>query len=345
MTQLVQAKAPRDFTYIRPRKRRVSEYEAVTCYTQPDPDVFDKQGWYLRTAEGRTAWRKESTRLVHPHWFDFRDPAAHWQRTYVRMQAEQERAIERAVEDAGRDESFRDFDPAWVRDIVGAHYRTWSFFEYGLFRCFAQAQRETLSDTLGNVFCFAGVDRMRHAQAIVIYLMDLESQIDGFRDTGAKERWLKDPVYQPARKMTEELMAIEDWAELAVAVHLAVDPIFSEVGTSEIIRRHGALHGDSITPFILSTTERDRRRNREWTEELVRMVTAAEIPARRENGQTILGWIDRWAESAMQAAAALAPVHARLPRPIDSFPQVLDRARTSQTALRAAIAAGMTEAA
>ena len=92
-----EAKAPRDFTYIRPRKRRLSEYEAVTCYTQPDPEVFDKQGWYLRTAEGRTAWRKESTRLSHPHWFDFRDPAALWQRPYVRMQAEQERSLERAV--------------------------------------------------------------------------------------------------------------------------------------------------------------------------------------------------------------------------------------------------------
>jgi Methane/Phenol/Alkene Hydroxylase len=235
-----QAKAPRDFTYIRPRKRRLSEYEAVTCYTQPDPEVFDKQGWYLRTAEGRTAWRKESTRLSHPHWFDFRDPAALWQRPYVRMQAEQERSLERAVEDAARGGAFRDFDPIWTREIVGGHYRVWSFFEYGLFRCFAQAQRETLSDTLGNVYCFAGVDRMRHAQAIVIYLMDLEDQIEGFRDVGAKERWLSDPIYQPMRRLTEELMAIEDWAELPVAVHLSVDPILSEVGASEIVRRHGA---------------------------------------------------------------------------------------------------------
>ena len=74
------------------------------------------------------------------------------------------------------------------------------------------------------------------------------------------------------------------------------------------------------------------------------MVTAADVPARRENGQAILGWIDRWAESATVAAAALAPVHAGLPRRVGSFEEVLDRARVSQAALRSTIT-GMTEAA
>ena len=330
-------KAPRDFTYIKPRKRRVSEYEAVTCYTQPDPEVFDKQGWYLRTTEGRTAWRKESTVLRHPHWFDFRDPASHWQRTYVRMQAEQERAIERAVEDAARGGAFRDFDPVWTRDVVGVHYRTWSFFEYGLFRCFAQAQRETLSDTLGNAYCFAGVDRMRHAQAIVIYLMDLEDQIEGFKDVGGKERWLSDPIYQPLRRLTEQLMAVDDWAELAVAVHVAVDPIVSELGASEILGRYGGFHGDSVTPLIVGTAERDRRRNLEWTLELVRMATAPTVPAAAENLAHIKRWIADWTPRAVEAAEALAPVHSRIPRPLGTFADAVRQVREAQAAIVATI--------
>jgi hypothetical protein len=341
----VEAKAPRDFTYIRPRKRRLSEYEAVTCYTQPDPEVFDKQGWYLRTAEGRTAWRKESTRLSHPHWFDFRDPAALWQRTYVRMQAEQERSLERAVEDAARGGAFRDFDPIWTREIVGGHYRVWSFFEYGLFRCFAQAQRETLSDTLGNVYCFAGVDRMRHAQAIVIYLMDLEDQIEGFRDVAAKERWLSDPIYQPMRRLTEELMAIDDWAELPVAVHLAVDPILSEVGASEIVRRHGAFHGDTVSPQVVATTERDRRRNLEWTQELVRMVTDPKVPAAGANRELVKGWIAQWTPRALAATEALAPIYERIPNRRGSFGEAVARAREAQAAIVAALEPKSAEAA
>jgi hypothetical protein len=330
-------KTPRDFTYIKPRKRRLSEYEAVTCFTQPDPEAFDKQGWYLRTAEGRTAWRRESTRLRHPSWFDFRDPASHWQRTYVRMQAEQERAIERAVEDAGHAKASADVDRKWMRDLVFGHYRTWAFHEYGLFRCFAQAQRETLSDTLGNVFCFAGVDRMRHAQAIVLYVMDLESQLEGMRDEGAKERWLSDPAYQPARRLTEELMAVDDWAELAVAVNLVVDPIVSALATGELLHRHGPLHGDSLTPFLISTTERDRRRNRDWTDELVRMVTADGVPAREENRAAVQEWIDRWTPRALEAAAALAPIHAQIPLRILSFEEAMARCRATQAEIVGAL--------
>lgn len=327
---MIEAKAPRDLTYIKPRKRRLTEYEAVTCYTQPDPDVFDKQGWYLRTHEGRTAWRRESTRLAHPHWFDFRDPAGHWQRTYVRMQAEQERSIDRAVEDAARGGAFAAFDPVWVRALVGGHYRVWSFFEYGLFRAFAQAQREALSDTLGNALCFEGVDRMRHAQAIVIYLMDLEDGVAEFRDTGAKERWLADPIYQPARRMTEEVMAIDDWAELPVAVNLVIDPVFAEVGASRLLRALGPFHGDAVTPILVMTTERDRRRNQAWTEELARMVTAPEVPAAAANRDVLQSWIDRWTPVALAATEALAPLYDEPPIRRESFAEVFASARRAQ---------------
>jgi len=335
MTGVV-AKAPRDFTYIPPRARRVSEYEAVTCYTQPDPEVFDMQGWYLRTSEGRTAWQRESTKLVHPHWFDFRDPASHWQRTYVRMQGEQERGIDRATEDAASSGALREMDPTWLAEIVGGHYRVWSFLEYGLFRAFAPAQREALSDTIGNVLCFEGVDRMRHAQAIVIYLMDLEGAVPGFRDAGGKQRWTDDPLYQPARGLIERLMLeTTDWAELAVVTNLILDPILAEVGLSQLVRGFGPFHGDSVTPLIVSTVERDRRRNLAWTEEFVRMVTGQsprgrEVPAAEDNRAVIQQWLDVWTPLVLDATHALAPVYDLPPLQVASFDDVLKRALTRQ---------------
>lgn len=320
---------PRDFNYIKPRKRRLSEYEAVSCYTQPDPNVFDRQGWYLLTAEGRAAWRPESTHLQHPHWFAFRDPSGLWQRYYVKLQAEQERAIERFVEDAVAANTLREFDPVWLREILGVHYRTWSYFEYGLFRVFSRAQRETLSDTLGNALCFEAVDRIRHAQGTVLYLMELEENIEGFRDEGCKDHWLDDPVYQPLRRLVELLMATEDWAEIACAVNLVVDPITTEIGVSRLVRARGPAHGDPVTPMIISGTERDRRRNRAWTEELVRMTTAADLPAAEHNRAVLRSWIERWTPVAIAAAESLAPVYDRLP----------NRAQTIAAELAAAVAA------
>lgn len=303
-------KPPRDHLYIPPKRRRLSEYEAVTCYTQPGPDAFDVEGWFTLGPgpEHRTAWRQESTKLRHPHWWDFRDPAQQWQRTYVRMQAEQERSIERATEDAASGGAFADVDPSWLSTVIAGHYRIWSFFEYALFRAFAVGSREALSDTLGNVLCFQGFDHMRHAQAAVLYLMALEESVEGFVDQGSKERWLDDPVYQPMRALAERLMLnTDDWGELAVAVNLVVAPILSEVALSQLVRRGGPRRGDSVTPFIISTTERDRRRNLAYTEELVRMVTGEKIEARDANREVIAAWLDDWTPTVVEATRALRP--------------------------------------
>jgi hypothetical protein len=334
------AETPRDFTYIKPRKRRLSEYEAVSCYTQPDPKVFDRQGWYLLTAEGRAAWRPESTRLQHPHWFDFRDPSGLWQRPYVKLQAEQERSIERSVEDAAIAGVFHDFDPVWLDEIIGVHYRAWSFFEYGLFRAFSRAQREALADTIGNALCFEAVDRIRHAQSTVLYLMELEASVEGFKDQAGRVHWLNDPAYQPLRELVESLMATEDWAELAFAVNLIVDPITTELGVSRLVRHHAPHHGDPITPAIILTTERDRRRNRAWTEELMRMTIADGIPAAGQNREVMRTWSDHWRPKAIAAAAAFAPVFDRLvPRALP-FADELATACAGQAQIVAALGLG-----
>lgn len=326
-------KAPRDHLYITPKRRRLSEYEAVTCYTQPSPEAFDIEGWFTLGPgpEHRTAWRKESTLLAHPHWWDFRDPAQQWQRTYVRMQAEQERSIERVSEDAASAGAFADIDPAWLNEILAGHYRIWSYFEYALFRAFAVASREALSDTLGNVLCFQGFDHMRHAQDAVLYLMVLEENVKGFTDHGSKERWLQDPAYQPMRALAERLMlSTDDWGELAVAVNLVVAPILSEVSMSQLVRRGGPYKGDSVTPFIVSTTERDRRRNLAYTGELVGMVTAEGLEAQAANREVLSGWIDAWTPPVLEATLALRPVFEEAGIRMVNFDDALAGAHGSQ---------------
>lgn len=339
-------KPRRDFTYIQPSGKRLSEYEAVTCYAQPDPSAFDKEGWFLRTPEGRVAWEQSSTALKHPHWFDFRDPARHWQRTYVRMQAEQERSIERACEDAARSGAFKDFDPVWLEKMLRVHYRVWSYFEYALFRALAPAQREALSDTLGNALCFEAFDRMRHAQAIVIYLMDLEDNVEGFEDAGSKDVWLNDPTYQPLRLLAEKLMLeTPDWAEVSVAINLIVDPIVSALGLSQLVRRFAPFHGDTVTPFIIGTVERDRERNQAWADAFVDMVTAADVPDAEANSIAIQGWIDKWTPLALDAVDAMAPLFDAIPLCVVTFEdarnQTLDAHRAHIEGLALQVAVGV----
>ncbi len=323
---------PRDFTYIKPQKRRLSEYEAVSLYVQVDPDRPENQ-LYMRTEEGRQAWLPESTRLEHPHWYDFRDPGRYWQRNYVRMQAEQEHAIERLVEDAKAAGSFAGMDRDWLDAVLLGHYRVWSFFEYGLFRAFGVAQREALSDPIGNALTFQGFDHMRHAQAVVLYLLELEGEIEGFRDEGAKERWLGEPHYQPLREIAEELISFEDWGELCIATNFAVLPLVAELGVGALLRQHAPIHGDLATPVIALTTERDRRRNVEVAGALAAMVLDKELAEAEANRAVIAEWLATWQPRALAAAEALRPAWEAIPRPLSSFDEALAGVRASQREL------------
>ena len=328
-------KEPRDFTFIKPRKRRLTEYEAVTVHQQWEPGGFDCGGWFLLAPDGRTEWRPESTALRHPDWFEFRDPAQHWQRTYVRMQAEQERALERMTEDAAADGSFAAIDPAWLEDILVRHYRVWSFFEYGLFRAFAPAQREALSDTIGNALCFQSFDHMRHAQAIVSHLLAIEGAVAGFADQGAKARWTDDPQYQPSRRLVEEIITSDDWAEIAVVTNLVVAPLLSEIAVAGLVRKPAPLHGDVVTPAIIMTAERDRRRNLAYTLEFVAMVTAEGLVERAHNQAVIAGWLQRWQPRVLAACRALAPIAQAMPNASVDFDALLGAALAQQHSLLA----------
>jgi methane monooxygenase component A beta chain/propane monooxygenase small subunit len=329
-----EAAPKRDFTYINPARRRVSEYEAVNLHCQPDA----RGGWDVDPGmvieNGRIAWELGSTKLDHPDWYAFRDPAQLWQRSYVKQQAEQERAIERTCEDAIADGSLSDLDPAWLSQILAGHYRVWSFVEWGLFRAVYTAARETLSDTLSAVYTFEAFDRLRHAQDVVWWMLALEKSVPGFSDAGAKDQWLQAPEYQPTRRVVEEIMhATDDWAEVAVAINLVFDPIVSEVALSRLVGRLAGRHGDSVTPMIVRTAERDRRRNQAWTKALITLVTADDVPAAAENRAVIEGWIAAWTPKAIEAAEALSAVHERLPNTVGSFQEILDAAVAGQAEL------------
>jgi methane monooxygenase component A beta chain/propane monooxygenase small subunit len=330
---------PRDFTYINSVRRRPSEYEAVNLHCQPDA----RGGWDIDPGlvieNDRIAWELSSTRLDHPDWYAFRDPAQLWQRSYVKTQAEQERAIERTCEDAIASGAIADFDETWTREILAGHYRVWSFVEWGLFRSVYTASRETLSDSLSAVYTFEAFDRLRHAQDVVWWMLALEKVVPDFSDAGAKDLWLTAEHYQPMRRVVEEIMhACDDWAEVGVAINLCFDPIVGEVALSRMVSRMAGRHGDSVTPMIVRTAERDRRRNQAWTLELVRMVTGDGVPAAAENSAVIEEWVAKWTPAAIAAAEPLAEVFNGIPQATGTFSGILDAAVAAQTDLVGSLA-------
>jgi len=340
MTAPAAAKPPRDFTYINARRKRPSEYEAVNLHVQPRlGNWWDKGNSYLRTPDGRAAFIEESTHLRHPDWHDFRDPCGLWQRPYMRMQAEQERAIERLTADVAPTLA-QDIDPVWVQAVLRDHYAVWSFVENGLYRGMFSASREGLSDTVVASMLFETFDRARHSQDIVHWVLALEENVPGFDATGAKETWLEHPRYQPLRRLVEQIaFGVKDWGETIIATNLCFDPIASELAVSRLLR-HGPLHGDVVSKLIVAAFDRDRRREADWTAEYVNMVTADDVPAAAGNRAVIAEWVVKWTPRAIRATEPLAELYAQLAAVKVSFADTLAEAAARQQQLVTALGVG-----
>ena len=297
----------RQFTYFKPKGRHPSEYEDLTLHTQPDPHAFALQGWFTHFVDGRDPWTPSSTALKSTDWWVFQDPSKQWQRPYVATQAEQERGLDRIIEAAKSEGLFADIDETWAKTILGKYYAAYACLEYGLFRCFSYAQREALSATVGNTCIFNAADKIRQAQDITLYGMDLTEAIPGFSDAEAKTVWLEDPIYQGARKAVEGLMASKDWGEVVIGANLVLEPLFGALARVQLFSRFAPRNGDAVTPVILATAENDWQRNLKWTKEFVQ-VLLRDPEHGSGNKKVIEGWITKWGSYVKDAMQAFAPL-------------------------------------
>lgn len=298
----------REFSYIQPRQgRRATEYEELTLYVQQDPAQFAWAGWTLLSPEGRPAWTPDSTALRCSDWWTFRDPNKTWQRPYVNLQAEQGKAIERLLETAKARGVLTDFDVRWRDSILSHHYAACAFFEYGLFRAFAYAQREALADVVGNACVFNAVDKIRYAQEVSLYGMELAQAVPGFSDAEAKQTWLSDPMWQGVRQVVEKLMVLRDWGEVIVATNLVCEPLLGELLRVEFFLRFAPWNGDGVTPAIIESAELDWERNRKWTTALAQLLLSDATHA-THNRAVLQDWVNRWSVLTQNAMRGLAPL-------------------------------------
>ncbi len=306
----------RDLDYITPKGRRLTEYEAVTCYTQPQVHGGGLQsaGEYLLRPDGRQIFDEGSTLLRCADWFAYRDPNQMWQRPYYAVQAQAEQSIDRLTEVAAATGALAMAEPAWLEHgLVGA-YLPFGHYEYGLFRALNMAAREALSDSVNNVLVFNAADKLRHAQGISIFGLDLEAVVGSFDATRGKVAWLEDPNWQPLRRLVEEAMAISDWCEITVAVDLVIEPLIGEPLRRLVFALAASGSRDLITPVIAGTATADWHRNSRAVQELLSFLLGC--PGGEDNAGIITGWFRTWRDRALPVAEGLfAALEAALDEP------------------------------
>lgn len=311
----------RSFEYFTPAGRRASWYEDVTIDTQPSPNRHLDRGWLVRFDDGRTTWDASSTKLTHEDWYDFRDPNQLWERVYYQQGAGYERQIEDTIAVARADGQPVRLAPEWI-EFLREHMQQSAFVEQGLWLVVASSARAALSDSLAHFMTFSAGFKQRDAQAVVLYAMDLEADHGEFSMDAARESWMNDPQWQPARSYVEELNTLLDWGEVLIAANLCFEPLVGVLLRRELYERGGANNRDTVTPVIFHAAQMEYQQIVKFTAAFAEFLTGSEEHG-AHNREVIQGWIDAWLPKARGAAAALEPLFAAQPNGAD-FATALD---------------------
>jgi propane monooxygenase small subunit len=297
----------RHLTYFQPKGRRATVYEDSTLDIQPAPERHLLQGWLLSYADGTPTFSEKWTRIRASDWHAYRDPNQEWERTLYVREATIEKEITLTLASARTRDTYKSFDPTWIK-VLEKHLSASKHAEYGLGNgVFGMAQRDAPSIAYNHILSINATDKLRYAQDLALYVMELAEQIPGFSEGTGKEAWLKDPLWQGARENIEILGASSDWAEQLFAANLVYEPLVGELFRSRFIMTLAPQHGDFVTAVLVSTAEASYDWNMASTREAYRnLLTDATYGA--QNRDIVLEWLKKYVPLSVRAAKALLPI-------------------------------------
>lgn len=303
-----------------PYRKRVSEYEKVLLYAQPNPDWIPGGlglgGWTSNFAGGRAPWENYFTDAKCSDWFAFRDPSGRWQFPYVSEKAEDWRETQRFVSAFTAEQLYRDIDPEWL-DLVASHLGALAHHEYGLYMAHAGIIRDTFTDVLRVAGVTGGLDHLDTSQMIQAEKVYFAQVVEGFSEdvAPAKAAWLTDPVFRGARTAVEKIWAESyDPIETLFAIYMVYDPLFGRFARSEYFYRLAGLSNDHFTPWTMWFSVKADGTERIWALELFKRVLAGDPKFGEYNQKLMRLWVEKWYPLALAAMSDFAPMWQRTSR-------------------------------
>ena len=315
----------RSYNYFTPSKLRASTYEDVTFDVQVDPERHLTQGWLYGFADGPGGYPQDWTALKSTDWHQFRDPNEEWEQTIYRNNANVVRQINQNIENAKAAGAFSAWNASWAR-VVAQHVGAWMHIEQGLgLHVFVAAQRCAPTNMLNNAICVNSVHKLRFAQDLALYNLEVDDQIEAFDGAAHIATWNNDPVWQEVRRFVEELTAVPDWAEAVLMTNLVFEPLIGELFRSGFVQQAAALNGDYVTPAVVGAGENDYGRDLRYTKALVRLVIE-DTTHGGDNASLINSWLDDYIPRAIAAVRLLQPIWSQPSEKVISFETSLDNA-------------------
>lgn len=306
--------------FVKPRGKRISEYEVLSVYAQPTPDWIpgglDWGDWTQKFHGGRPSWGNENTELHVTDWHKHRDPARRWHAPYVKDKGEEWRYTERYLTMYSSDGQVRSMDPTWRDEVLNDYLGAFLFNEYGLFNAHSSAARDTLSDTLRQSTNFIALDKVDNAQMIQLERVFLSKLVPGFPESTdePKKEWTQGKIYKGAREAVEKIWQdTYDWGEILWSCHMVYDPLFGQFVRREFFQRLSSYYGDTLTPFFINQMQVYFSQTKGITSDIFFECVGDDAEFGDYNRRLLRAWTDKWLPRTVQALQDFMGIYARLP--------------------------------
>jgi hypothetical protein len=230
-------------------------------------------------------------------WEAFRDPRETTYAKYVALQKAKETFAAGLLEEIEREGVDRELPAAWI-DTLSRMLSPLRFPAHGLQMAAAYVGHLAPSGKIAVAAMFQAADEMRRIQRIAYRSAQLRAVRPDFGADG-RERWERDPMWQPLREAVERLLVTYDWGEAFTALCLVLKPAIDDVFLVRFAER-ARRQGDPLLGALLGSLDEDARWHRAWAEALVGVAVAGHP----DNRRVLDGWIDRWRPLAERAVDA-----------------------------------------
>jgi propane monooxygenase small subunit len=326
----------RRYVSFQPKGRRATHYEDVTVDIQPDPDRYLLQNWILAFADGTPTYSERWSALRCTDWHKFRDPNQEWERSIYQRNSIVSKHLALTTSNAKEEGSYQRIDPTWLK-VIERHLLASKHAEYWLgMEVFLMAQRDAMTNMINNALATNSADKLRYAQDLVLYGMDLAEMVEGFDKEVSKQVWLEDPTWAATRENVELITTSRDWGEQVFAANMVLEPLVLEPFRSGLVMRFAAVHGDFITPVIVGMAEWDYERHMRSSLELYTMLS--DDPSHGPANRSVMRqWLARYVPLSVEAVKRLQPIWS-LPRVKEmTFAEIYDYARDRFRAILGAL--------
>lgn len=278
---------------------------AATRYIEGTVDVQPTENFHYRPTWGPDHELFDvsysSLRLTDP--YSFLDPRGYYYANYVAARCDLHEHFGQTLDYLEKRDLIAGLPDAW-RSVLAQVILPLRHYESGAQLVSVAGSRFAYGTSIEQCCSFAAFDRMGNAQILSRIGLSLGSGTRAVLDE-AKAAWTVDDRLQPLRRLTEEIMVSDDWAEGLIAADLTdsiIYPVvFSGLDGAALLSGAGAV---SLLSQHLATWYSDQRR---WIDALM-SAWAADPEHGSANAATLLEWRQRWLPRAAEAFHPLAQV-------------------------------------